>query len=335
MPLELNKFIFLSEYVPLPLSAIHVIENDESHPFYDIEQLDQREILRQLKLLNKMPNVSIRELKARAKSIEILLNKNIFKKIEHDINEWTYFGIKIVPFFDDEYPARLKVIQNPPKIIYVKGNFKYDYDKAISIIGTRNPSDYGAHMAKEIGNRFAKLGFTVVNGFAKGVDTAAFEGALDAGGSVIGVLGSGLLHPYPKENVEFFHEIAKNEKGCFISERMPDKPVMKTTLATSNRISSALSIGNVFIEGEKKSGIRWQLNFAKQQGKPIIVLMPKQDIEQAYIPNSIIKNEKEAFIIENINEVDHIAEAIIKLNEFKLKLDKKNQGPIQKSLDDF
>ena len=331
----MTDFLFLSEYIPLPLSAINIIENDESHPFYEIEKLNEGEILRQLKLLNKIPNVSIREIKLKAKSIENLLKKNIFKKIENDINEWKYFGISLIPYFDDKYPIRLKVIKNPPKIISIKGNFDFEYDKAISIIGTRNPSDYGSNMAKEIGYRFAKLGFIIVNGFAKGVDTAALKGALEANGKVIGVLGSGLLNPYPKENVELFHEIINKKRGCFISERLPDKPITKTNLATRNRISSALSIGNVFIEGAKKSGIRWQLNFSKEQEKPIIVLLPKQDIEQTYIPNSIINNEKNPFIIQDLSDIDRIAKAIIEINESKSKSDKKDQGPIQKSLNDF
>ena len=335
MRLKLNNYIFLSEYIPLPLSAINIIEKDESHPFYDIEKLNEGEILKQLSLLNKMPNVFIREIKSKAKLVKKLLKNNILEKIEYNIKEWEYFGISLITYFDEKFPLRLKVIKNPPKIIFIKGIFNFDYDKAISIIGTRNPSDYGSNMTEKIGYRFAELGFTVVNGFAKGIDTAAFKGALEANGNVIGVLGSGLLNPYPKENIELFHEIINKNKGCFISERLPEKPITKTNLATRNRISSALSIGNVFIEGAKKSGIRWQLNFAKEQGKPIIVLMPKQDTEQSYIPNSIINNEKNPFIIEDLSDVDHIAKAITEINNSKSKSDKNDHGFIQKSLYDF
>jgi len=201
-------------------------------------------------------------------------------------------------------------------------------------LGTRNPTEYGLSMAYKISQRFAELGFTIINGFAKGIDTAAIKGAISVGEKVIGVLGSGLLHPYPKENIELFSEIIEKDKGIFISEQLPDNSITKASLATRNRISSALSLGNLFIEGGEKSGARWQLDYGKQQGKPIIALKPKASYEQAYLPNSIIENE-DCFVIKEIEDVRSIANSIINLERNNLEKKKKETKNIQKSLYEF
>ena len=336
MGLTLSNYLFLSKYIPLPLSAIKIIEKNKSHPFQEINKLNKKEILKQLKLLNRQSNVSIRKIAEKSLKIKELLKQNIFEKIQENIKKWNESGIKIVTYFDNDYPISLKDIKNPPKVIFIKGNFNFDYEKAVSIIGTRDPTEYGSYMAKKIGYQFAKLGFTVINGFARGIDTIAMKGTLEAGGSVIGVLGCGLLNPYPKENTKLFHEVIEKNKGVFISEKLPEKPITKSNLATRNRISSALSIGNIFIEGGKNSGIKWQLKYSKEQGKPIIVLKPKEDHEQTYMPNFIIKNEKNPYIIEKIDDIKNIADAIqnIEYNQNN-DLKKKENSLVQKSLDNF
>jgi len=172
-------------------------------------------------------------------------------------------------------------------------------------------------MAFKIGYRFAKNGFVIVNGFAKGIDIESIKGGLEAGGKVIGVLGSGILKPYPKENSDMFNKILKNNKGFFISEQLPNKNVVKSSLATRNRISSALSLGNIFIEGSIKSGTKWQLKFGKEQNKPIIVLKPKEISKETELPRKIIKSEKDVFIIEKIDDVDHLAKSLIKSKKNK------------------
>ena len=141
-----------------------------------------------------------------------------------------------------------------------------------------------------------------------------------------------MLNPYPKENVELFHEIINKEKGFFLSEHLPNVPVKKSTLATRNRISSAFSIGNVFIEGSAKSGIRYQLKYGKEQKKPIVVLKPKEDYPNAIIPNKIIKEEKHCFIIESIADILLIAEKLIEINK---KKENSNSINKQKKLSNF
>jgi len=299
------------------LSVLKIIEGNLSHPFHEIKELKFQEIKDELVHLNKQKNVQIREIPKRAEHAYDLINDNIFEKISNKLNEWGKIGIIILPYFDNNFPLRLKNIKNPPKLIYLRGNPDIDYKKSISIIGTRNPTEYGKDMAFKIGYRFAKKGFVIVNGFAKGIDIESIKGGLKAGGKVIGVLGSGILKPYPKENSDTFNKILKNNEGFFISEQLPNKNVVKSSLATRNRISSALSLGNIFIEGSIKSGTKWQLKFGKEQKKPIIVLKPKEISKETELPREIIKSEKDVFVIEKIDDVDHIAKSLIKSKKNK------------------
>jgi len=333
--MKLSYYLLLSKYIPLPLSALKIVEKNKDHPIRSLEKLSPNEIEHQLVLLNKTPSISIKNIKEKGLKIQNLIQNKFIEKIDGNINRWNESGIEIVRYFDKLYPKKLKDIKDAPKIITYIGDFSLCNEKSISIIGTRNPTDFGIEMARKVGKRFNELNFVIINGFAKGVDTYAIKGALEGGGKIIGVLGSGLMHIYPKENEELFLNIVKSGKGVFISEYLPDETIRKSTLAARNRISSALSLGNVIIEAGKNSGTRWQFEYGKEQGKPIIVLKPKGNYEQAHLPNEIIKNEKECFIIKNINDVNNIASSILKIEKKDLENNKTEINRKQKIITDF
>ena len=317
MNLSIENYIFLSYCVPLPLSALRIIEENQSHPFYSIKNLKKNEIYEELLEFNKKKNIIIRKPEEKANNAAELVRKSIFHTITQRIDKWNEVGLKLLPFFNKQFPIKLKKIKNPPKLIFLRGNYDINCKKAISIVGTRNPTDYGKEMAFKIARRFAELGFVIVNGFAKGVDIEAIKGGLDTGGKIVGVLGSGLLKPYPKENLELFKEILEEESGLFISEQLPDKNVVRSALASRNRISSGLSLGNVFIEASSTSGTKWQLKYSRAQEKPIIVLKPKENVKQTELINEIIKSDEEAYLIEGINDIERIADLITKLKRTK------------------
>jgi len=315
MKLTLQNYLFLSHYVPLPLSALKIIEKTPSHPFYEIERLKIEEIENELRKLSNLKGVSIRDIPKKAKKSLDLLKNSILDKIFKNLEEWKGLGMTILPYFNENFPKNLKMINNPPKVLFMRGNFNLITKRAISIVGTRKPTEYGKEMAFKIGYRFAELEFLVINGFAKGVDIEAIKGGLKAGGQIIGVLGSGLLNPYPKENLIIFNEVLKNNMGLFISEQLPTKNITKSTLVTRNRISSALSFGNVFIEGKKNSGTQWQLKYGREQGKPAIVLKPKEIVEETELPRNILKFEKNTYIIEKIDDIDQIVKTLSSLTK--------------------
>jgi len=315
MNLNLKNYLFLCLYLPLPLSALKIIEKTPSHPFREIKDLKIEEIKNELSNLNKIKGVSIRDIPKKASRSQELLRNFILDKISENLEEWKELGITVIPYFNDNFPANLKRINNPPKVLFVRGNYNFITKKVISIVGTRNPTEYGKDMAYKIGYRFAELGFVVINGFAKGVDIEAIKGGLKAGGKIIGVLGSGLLNPYPKENANIFNEVLNDNTGLFISEQLPKSNITKSTLVTRNRISSALSSGNVFIEGEIGSGTQWQLKYGKEQKKPIIVLKPIQTVKETELPENILKSEKNCHIIEKVDDIDHIVSKLSSLKK--------------------
>ena len=309
--MDLINHLFLCNYIPLPLSVVKIIQEGDTDLFETIQELKKKEIIIELKALNKIPGISIKKIDVKSDNIINLIKNNIFEKIDQNINRWKELGIKIISYFDNEYPVKLKNIKNPPKTLFLKGDMNYSIEKAISIIGTRNPTKYGSLMARKIGQRFGELGFVIVNGFAIGVDSESIQGCLAVDGKIVGILGSGLLNLYPKKNKMLFEKILKEKKGVFISEKLPESSVNRSSLATRNRISSALSLGNVFIEGSKTSGTRWQLKYGKEQQKPIIVLEPKEKVKETELPRDIIKNEKNPLIIRDIKDIDEIVDRIL------------------------
>lgn len=199
--------------------------------------------------------------------------------------------IKVVTFFDKEYPLRLREIANPPLYLFIKGSILPQDTSAFSIIGTRNPSYFGHKKAREIARDLAQEGYTIISGLARGIDTEAHLGALDAGGRMIAVIGSGLLNIYPPENAELAEDISKF--GAIITQSFPNERVKKWTLQSRNKLNCGLSLGSIFIEGTESSGTKWQLKFAIQQNKPLFGLIPENPKRKtAYIPLYIINKLK-------------------------------------------
>jgi len=200
---------------------------------------------------------------------------------EHSIHVHTYF--------DKEYPASLKKLDDPPLYLFIKGQILPQDENSFSIIGSRNPTLHGRLKAREIARDLAMAGYTIVSGLARGIDTEAHVGAMEEGGRTIAVLGSGIIAIYPPENSELAEDISKS--GAIISESFPEERVKKWTLQKRNKLNSGLSMGSIFIEGNQKSGTQWQIKYSKKQGKVIFALQPPDPSRSpAFIPQMILKN---------------------------------------------
>ena len=119
---------------------------------------------------------------------------------ELELTKITHLGLKIYCHSHPNYPPLLKKIPDPPPVLYTWGTFEYGDDIAIAIVGTRNPTPVGAYHAKELSTQLTRQGLTIISGMARGIDSEAHKGALEAGGRTIAVLGCGLDIPYPPEN---------------------------------------------------------------------------------------------------------------------------------------
>ncbi len=162
-------------------------------------------------------------------------------------------GGRVISIGEAEYPPLLRFIPDPPPVLYLCGRLEEAHDFAVAIVGTRRCSTYGREQAMRFAGAFAQAGLTVVSGGARGIDTAAHRGALQAGGQTLVVLGSGLLNPYPRENAELFAEIAQGH-GAIISEFPLRTPPSEDTFPRRNRIVSGLSLGTLVVEAPVHSG---------------------------------------------------------------------------------
>ncbi len=304
---SLEDYIFLSRKISLPLRVLQIIH--ERMSFSDVMNFSEAKLKRLLINLKDHEKIPIRKIDEKVALFSKNNNVKTFETIKKDLLLCERHSIKCFSYFEKDYPPMLKQIKSPPKLIFIKGNIKPEYEKAVAIIGTRNPTRYGKEMAKLIAKRFTELGFTIVSGFARGIDTIAMKSALDSGGRAIGVIASGILNLYPKENEVLVDKLVAN--GALISERFPLKSVSKQALRIRNKITSGLALGNVFIEGTEFSGTKWQFKYGKEQNKPAIALEPiDYELEQAYIPNWII-NEKKGIKISSIEDIDYIAEILM------------------------
>lgn len=179
-------------------------------------------------------------------------------------------GIDLLTWGDAGYPESLRHIHDPPFLLYVKGRVTAADAASVGIVGSRRATHYGRDQAKRLGFQLARAGFTVVSGLARGIDTAAHEAALAAGGRTLAVLGSGIGNVYPPENQALADRIA--ESGAVISEfpvlYVPDKQ----SFPLRNRIVSGLSRGLLVVEAPAWSGALITANSALEQGRAVFAV---------------------------------------------------------------
>jgi DNA processing protein len=179
-------------------------------------------------------------------------------------------GIRALTLLDDEYPALLKQVADPPPVLFVRGRLTPQDDQAVALVGTRRATSYGQAIAQRLARDLAAAGVTVVSGLAKGVDTQAHRAALQAGGRTLAVLGNGLDQVYPPENAGLARQIV--DAGAVVSEFAPGVPPDAVNFPRRNRVISGLSIATVIVEAGERSGALITADFALEQGREVMVV---------------------------------------------------------------
>ena len=159
---------------------------------------------------------------------------------EREIELAEEHGARLLTFGGEGYPHALDSIYDPPLVLYVKGEVAKRDGLALAVVGTRRCTYYGRSQAERISGHMAGLGFTIVSGLARGIDSAAHRGALAAGGRTIAVLGCGLANVYPPENSELAAEIASS--GAVVSEFPMEVEPFRENFPRRNRVISGLSM---------------------------------------------------------------------------------------------
>ena len=197
-------------------------------------------------------------------------------------------GIKILTWEDEAYPQRLKEIDQPPPVLYIRGDYLPDDLFAVAIVGTRRVTAYGRQIAEELAAYLASNGITVVSGLARGVDAIAHQTVLKAGGRTIGVLGSGVDKIYPPEHRGLAEKMM--ESGAIISDYAPGTPPDASNFPPRNRIISGLSLAVVVIEAGETSGALITAEFAAEQGREVFAVPGSILAPQSKGTNKLIQN---------------------------------------------
>jgi DNA processing protein len=191
-------------------------------------------------------------------------------EVRKEIERSVQAGATIVPYARGAYPARLKTIADPPPLLYVKGALGVEDERALAVVGSRSASEYGLRVTRELCRGLASLGFTIVSGMARGIDAAAHEAALDAGGRTVAVLGSGVDVVYPPEHEKLYQRICR--QGAVISELPMGTPPLSFHFPARNRLISGVAVGVVVVEATEKSGSLITASLALEQGREVFAV---------------------------------------------------------------
>jgi DNA processing protein len=189
---------------------------------------------------------------------------------------------------DDAYPSRLLQIYDPPAVLWVRGEAKLLDRAGLAVVGTRQPTPYGAGMAEVLSRDLARRGMVILSGMARGVDTCAHKGALDAGGATVAVWGTGIDVIYPKENKKLAEQIVQ-QGGAIVSEFPLGTFPAPQNFPIRNRTLSGMSIGVLVVEGGEYSGTRITARCALEQGRDVYAVPGNVTNKNAWGPNTLIK----------------------------------------------
>jgi DNA processing protein len=207
--------------------------------------------------------------------------------IEKQIKVLEKKGINVVTLNSSSYPEMLGEIEDAPIILYMKGDIEPQDKYAIAIVGSRKPNPYGASVAEKISEELSSIGFTIVSGMARGIDSISHKGALRMGGRTIAVLGSGPDVPYPAENKGLMDKIA--DSGCVISEFPPGTSPDRENFPRRNRIISGLSLGVLVVEATADSGSLITAGYALEQGREVFAIPGNITAPTSVGTNELIK----------------------------------------------
>ena len=197
-------------------------------------------------------------------------------------------GISLLTWDDEAYPRRLKEIDQPPPLLYVRGGLLPEDEWAVAIVGTRRVTAYGRQVAEELAAALARNGVTVVSGLARGVDSIAHQAALNAGGRTLAVMGTGVDQIYPPENRRLAEQMLA--QGALLSDYPLGTRPEGVNFPPRNRIISGLSLAVVVVEAGLTSGALITASFAAEQGRDVFAVPGNITAPQSLGTNRLIQD---------------------------------------------
>ena len=206
----------------------------------------------------------------------------------------------IIENLSENYPQSLKELKKSPKKLYAKGNLELLKKYAISVIGTRRPTEYGIRTAKKFVKDLNLYNFTIISGMAEGIDTIAHSTALENLGNTIAVLPCGFKYIYPKSNEKLYMKILENN-GLVITEYREDEEAKSEYFLERNRIVAALSIGTLVVEGGYRSGTGITARIAQKLKRKVFCIPSSLENKKGITPNKLIKEG--AKLVTNVEDI--------------------------------
>lgn len=262
-----------------------------------------------------------------ASKSELLRVRNIGDETAEAIRNWeksidlagelkrlSDFGCRVLISSDENYPAMLREIYDPPLVLYVKGELSAKDKNSIAMVGSRQTTHYGIETARKLAYQLAYVGVTVVSGGARGIDTAAHQGALSAKGRTVCVLGTGINVVFPPENKDLFERISQN--GAVVTQYPFNRNGDKQSFAIRNRIVAGMTLGTVVVEADLHSGALITSNFATEYGRQVFAVPGRIDSPRSKGCHDLIK--KGAKLCEGAEDI---------LSEFEYLFPSSNKPP--------
>src|SRR6185437_8613209 len=234
--------------------------------------------------------------------------------LDGELKRISDYGCHILIQSDDEYPELLRQIYDPPVVLYVKGQLTAKDKNAVALVGSRMTTHYGTETARKLAYQLAYVGVTVVSGGARGIDTAAHQGALSAKGRTIAVMGTGINIIFPPENRELFERIATN--GAVITQFPFNRKADKQSFPIRNRIVAGMTLGTVVVEANLTSGALITAHMAVEQGRQVFAVPGRIDSPRSKGCHELIK--KGAKLCEGAEDI---------LSEFEYLFPASNRPP--------
>jgi len=224
------------------------------------------------------------------------------------------FGCHVLTQADESYPGLLRQIYDPPIVLYVKGRLDLKDKNSVAMVGSRMTTHYGVEVARKLAYQLAYIGVSVVSGGARGIDTAAHQGALSAKGRTLAVLGTGINLVVPPENAELFERIAAN--GAVMTQFPFNRTADKQSFPIRNRIVAGMTLGTVVVEANLTSGALITANMAVDYGRQLFAVPGRIDSPRSKGCHELIK--KGAKLCEGAEDI---------LSEFEYLFPRTNRAP--------
>lgn len=208
-------------------------------------------------------------------------------------------GVHVIHMEDPRYPAALKAIYDPPPILYLKGQLRREHQVAVAIVGSRQCSLYGQEQASKLAHLLSGAGFTIVSGMARGIDAAAHQGALSAGGQTLAVQGCGLANVFPPEHRKLFELIAGS--GACLSEVPLRGEPLAENFPSRNRIIAGLCLATIVVEAGLRSGALITARCALEASREVMAVPGRADSPLSKGPHQLLRQG--AVLVESPQDV--------------------------------